>query len=218
MSLTSEFQDSPQAFLKTKVVIVPEETDASVGSSTLCKFMLKPHGSNSVLLVIQNEPDGEHIKAYYLKWALSAATTMDLGDAADFFFTSQLTNCRFSILADNPRTPKVAHVAGNTKTKDRDMWELDAKFVDASNRTRARRFSVSQGFDPSVHKKPKDHLYVGQRFNHSSAFVFGRRESEIWKFYAQVVQGNMSAPANIDLTTDLTILKYPKTNEALMEL
>jgi hypothetical protein len=218
MSLTSEFKDDPQAFLKSKVVIVPEETDTSVGSSTLCKFMLKPHGSNSVLLVIQNEADGEYVKGYYLKWAVDRATTMDLADAADFFFTSQLTNCRFSILADNPRTPKVAHVAGNTNAKDRNTWELEAGFVDASSAKRARRLSVSQGFDPSVHKKPKEHRYVGQRFSASSAFVFGRRENEIWKFYAQVVKGNMSAPANIDLTTDLTILKYPKTDEALMEL
>jgi hypothetical protein len=48
--------------------------------------------------------------------------------------------------------------------------------------------------------------------------VFGHRVNGDWKFYAQVVKGNMSSPAEIDLSSDLTILKYPKTNEVLMAL
>lgn len=218
MSLTSDFKADPKEFLKTKVVIVPEETDGSVGSSTICNFMLKPHGSNSSLLVIQNEADGEHVKAYYLKWAVNLATTMDLADGADFFFTSQLTNCRFSILADDPKKPKVSHVAGNTNASDRNKWELESGFVDAGSKGRARRLSVAQGYDPRINRLKREHLYVGQKTNPTSAFVFGQRVSGDWNFYAQVVDGNMSVPSKIDLTTDLTILKYPKTQEALIVL
>jgi hypothetical protein len=218
MSLTSDFLGDPKEFLKTKVVIVPEATDHAVGAPSVRHFKLMPHGSNSVLLVVQDEPRGEHIRAYYLKWAMGQATTMDLGSKADFFFTSEMTNCRFSILADDPKKPKVAHVAGNTKTSDRNEWEKQSGFVDDGSKGRARRLSVSQGYDPQGRGKPKEHLYIGQRFGQSSAFVFGHRTNGDWKFYAQVVKGNMSAPSEIDLSSDLTILKYPKTNEVLMEL
>ena len=223
MSLTSNFLENPETFLETTVMIVPSQTDEDVGSPKLHEFVVKKHGSNSALLVPSTKDDVGTVKAYYLPWAMSHATSMDLGDAADFFFTSEMTNCRFSILADDPKKPKVAHVAGNTNKKDRDTYEVDDNFVTNENKGRARRFSVSQGSDPTKDFNPankfgKTHQYVGQRFGGSSAFVFGHRIEGTWKFYAQVVKGSMASPSDIVMDSDLTILKFPKTGGVLHEL
>lgn len=219
MSLTTEFLSDPKEFLQTNVVIVPEETDAAVGDPKVFSFEIKEHGSNSGLLVPAGKDAPKFIRAYYLPWKVGVATTMDLGDEADFFFTSHLTNCRFSILADDPKKPKVAHVSGTGNATKRNQWEKDAGFVDDSSKGRARRLSVSGGYDPEMHKKVKDHMYLGQdRANKSSAFVFGQRVKDVWEFHAQIVKGSLSNPSALDLETDLTILKHPNVDGMLATL
>ena len=55
---------------------------------------------------------GDFTYAYYLPWVIYKAVSMDLADKADFFFTSEMTNCRFTVWDDDPKKPKVAHVSG----------------------------------------------------------------------------------------------------------
>lgn len=220
MSLTTEFLSDPKEFLQTNVVIVPEETDAAVGEPKVFNFEIKKHGSNSGLLVPQATALSPFLRAYYLPWQAGTATTMDLGDKADLFFTSHLTNCRFSILADDPKAPKVAHVAGNGSSRQRNEWEKEQGFVDDGSKNRARRLSVSGGVDPAIKTRvPKPHMYIGQeRENKSSAFVFGQRIKGVWEFHAQIVKGVLSNPSSLDLNTDLTILKHPNVDGMLATL
>jgi hypothetical protein len=221
MSLTKQFQDDPKTFLQTMVVMVPGETDAAVGEPKLFNFELKKHGTNSALLVPQTTALAPFLRAYYLPWKTDCATTMDLGDKADFFFTSHLTNCRFSILADDPKKPKVAHVAGTGNPGNRNEWEKTSGFVDKDSAKRARRFSVSGGLDPAIKTRAvKPHMYLGQerQTNQSSAFVFGERVNGTWEFHAQIVKGVLSNPSAIDLNTDLTILKHPNVEGMLATL
>ncbi|HTK53715.1 MAG TPA: hypothetical protein VL308_17605 [Gemmatimonadaceae bacterium] len=48
------------------------------------------------------------VRAYYLPWRSNHATTMHLGNAADFFLTSTLTGCTFNVYGDRT-APTVTH-------------------------------------------------------------------------------------------------------------
>ena len=144
MSLDSEFMANPAEFLKTKVIVVPPETDAWCDAPGTYQFTLEEKEHNLVLLKPRIKITGDYIYAYYLPWAINKAAHMDLGDKADFFFTSEMTNCRFSVLVDNPKAPKVAHVAGNTKKQDRNEWEVRDGFVDDSRQQRPGRRPASR--------------------------------------------------------------------------
>ena len=48
------------------------------------------------------------VRAYYLPWRSNAATTMQLGHAADYFLTSTLTGCTFSVYGTR-LMPTVTH-------------------------------------------------------------------------------------------------------------
>jgi hypothetical protein len=199
MSLNEDFKKGPAEFLATKVIVVPPGTDTACGIPGTFKFTLEAGGANLVLLNPLLVDDEDHINAYYLPWEADKATTMNLGAAAEFFFTSEMTNCRFSVLDENPKTPRVAHVAGNTLPKDRNAWEKRDGFI-ADDTKRVRRLSVSG----SLGRKAK-HLYAGDR--HSSAFTFGLRQADgDWKFFAQVTKGCMAAVNRV--SDDLAILGY----------
>jgi hypothetical protein len=140
-----------------------------------------------------------------------------LGSDANFFFTSEQTNFRFSVLDQDPKKPKVAHVAGDlVSPAQRDKAEGEGGFVTATNRQLVRRLSISGSRDQKPFQKPmipKKHDYTGQtgdKNNFSSAFVFGERgEDGNWKFFAQVVKGSMvEGFFNNALTENLQILNY----------
>jgi hypothetical protein len=198
--LNEEFKKDPTAFLKDKVIIVCEETDSWYDTPGTYQFTLVHRTRNIIDLKPRIAITGSFIYAYYLPWATNTATSMDLGSKADFFFTSEMTNCRFSVLADDTKMPKVAHVAGNTNKHDRNKWEVRDKFVDELSKARVRRFSISGSVG-----KGKKHEYGGG--NVSSAFTFGTRDDNgDWKFFAQITKGCLSSMAVF--STDLQILGY----------
>jgi hypothetical protein len=105
---------------------------------------------------------------------------MDLGGDANFFFTSQMTGCRFSVLTDDPKKPKVSHVAGTLSKTDRNTADKE-NFGDGIKSKNFRRLSVSQQLK---------HHYKGQitSTEGSSAFVYGVSDKEgSWSFAAQIV-------------------------------
>jgi hypothetical protein len=208
MSLTSEFVSDTAAFLKTHVVQVPEAVDNVITRPSIRAFGLEEVLGNVVRLVVRPVWE-EKFLAYYLPWKHDNATSTELSNTVNYFFTSHMTNCRFSVLDNkDPNKPRVAHVAGNNgNSAARDRMEGAAGFVDASNRHLARRFSISQseakkerpkyggGKFPAV---AKQHDYTGTSGAielRSSAFVYGlRTDSEGWKFFAQIVKGDLSSP------------------------
>lgn len=203
MSLDTDFQADPETFLKTHVIMVPEDTDHWCDEPGAYQFTLEKSDRNLVLLKPRIKITGDFIYAYYLPWELNKATTMQLGAKADFFFTSEMTNCRFSVLMDDPKSPQVAHVAGNTNKKLRDQYESTSGFVNDESTKRARRLSISDSA-----KGIAKHGYKGQKGPFStSAFTFGQRDKDgKWKFSAQVTKGVLSSVPT--LTEDLQILGY----------
>lgn len=203
MTVTQNFLDNPATFLAGHVVLVPATLDQQVRRFGIRGFKLTPVQDKVVKLEIALLRE-EFFPAYYLPWEAGKAKCADLGKDADYFFTSQLTNCRFSVLdLGDAHKPKVAHVAGNDGgSAKRDKMEVDSGFIDKPSFGRARRFSVSQSMDRRG--KPKLHDYAGTSVKEdiqSSAFVYGIRNDQIgWSFSAQIVKGDLSGPLNGDVT------------------
>ncbi len=82
---TAEFKRAPETFLKTNLIMVPEETD-KVGSDGVHSFTLKNIPDRKAAFTLEASESGDSIKAYYLPWKKDLAVTMTLGADADFFF------------------------------------------------------------------------------------------------------------------------------------
>jgi hypothetical protein len=141
--------------------------------------------------------------AYWLPWKSKTGVALDLGDGAEWLFTSEMTNCRFTVLTENDKAVKVAHLAGDLNTgAARTKWEEDPahKFITSPETQKTRRLSRSA----------KDWQYYGNinddQEKSSLAFVFGRKESGEWKFYTQVVGGFRTVLNTAALKDNITIL------------
>jgi hypothetical protein len=215
-SLTTQFVDNITAFLRAKVIVVDIEEQSLDESGRLGRFKITAGRRNATLLSFQEDNAAEGIKAYWLPWQTQMASNMTLGDDADFFFTSELTNCRFSVLDPDPKHPRVAHIAGTLSRPARGAAEARVGLVDGGG-ARVRRLSISEGSDIKANRfrpieVPKKHDYRGQKGDlSSSAFVFGYRDSDgNWNFGAQLVRGNMADTGVIKhaLAEDLEILNH----------
>jgi hypothetical protein len=203
MGLTKNFNDDPIGFLADYIVVVKDDSEG-VPTDKLENFFLREvnsKGSNFVFLVESSllQKSDEVIPAYWLPWKKGKANVLTLDDKAQFMFTSEMTNCRFSVLTSDMAKPMVAHVEGTGSFTKRDEYEVAAKFPARKDDTekRTRRLSVSGVKNPTrddLDKTTPRHQYVGQVGKKSSAFVFGyRKEKEpAWKFYAQIVEGVMA--------------------------
>ncbi len=124
------------------------------------------------------------------------ANPLTLGEKAKFMFTSELTNCRFSVLTGDMARPMVAHVEGTGSASKRDEMEVNAK-MPARKDDKAklmRRLSASGIKNTTKDRSDKvTHQYFGQDGHRkTSAFVFGYRPDTTWKFYAQIVDEVMA--------------------------
>jgi len=187
-NVTAEFTEDPKTFLEKNIVIVPEPTNP--GNSGPREFWFN-EDKGLVSLKSGKPAAGASVQAYWLSWKSKDATVLDVGNAAGYFFTSQMTGCRFKVLSSG-KNPKVAHIAGDLSKSQRQKKE-DAllETVDQSVRVTGsgRRLSVSGG---GVHG------YTGQvdkgaEGDHGSAFVFGIKDGDDnWTFKAQIVKANLA--------------------------
>ncbi len=188
-NVTADFVKDPQTFLKDKIVIVPEP--ANKDNTGPRDFWFSETGG-LVSLKAGTPGDGAKVSAYWLSWASQDATSLVVGGDAGYFFTSQMTGCRFKVLSSDAKKPKVAHIAGDLSKGQRDKKEVALlATVDESVRVAGlgRRLSVSGA---------KAHEYTGQvdkgkDEDHGSAFVFGVKDSDgNWSFKAQIVKANLA--------------------------
>ena len=199
LSHTTQFKNNPATFLDSFVVIADSTKATGAVAATTKKFYIKYESKNVCTLRFAADDATDFIEAYWLPWKQSDQTSMLLGAAAEFFFTSEMSNCRFSVLAEGT-TPRVAHIAGNEgqRSKRNEYEKTAMASVSKDDLKKVRRLSVSQGLK---------HGYFGSDAmtaeDKSSAFVFGRRQPDnTWKFYAQIAKGFM----------DGTILAKPLVN------
>ena len=204
MGLTQDFINDPLEFLGDYIVVVRDDRQGVPSTEPvnffLCAANSKINGNNYVFLVKcsgQDKPDAV-IPAYWLPWKKGQANVLTLGDKAQFMFTSEMTNCRFSVLTGDMAKPMVAHVEGTVSSSKRDEFEVRAKFPARKDDTdkRMRRLSVSGVKNPTRDGKdattPKHQYYGQDGAKKSSAFVFGYSKDKTWKFYAQIVTGVMA--------------------------
>ncbi|MEP6502501.1 MAG: hypothetical protein ABJD97_04180 [Betaproteobacteria bacterium] len=190
MTPNEEFEADPAVF-RAKYAVVVVETPTNVLPSVRYFVFVKGKGDEMTLKSYSENAEGR-LAAYWLPWKTLDIMSMNLGGDANFFFTSQMTNCRFTVLTDNTNVPKVAHLAGTWTATKRDAEELklkEATELERGTTMRARSLSVSD--------KDKSHDYRGQdKPDPSSAFVYGVRNSQTstWSFGAQVVKGMMPRP------------------------
>lgn len=170
---TRNFKSTPLEFVKSHVIIVPEETDVAIAAkvaldpmaSKIFRFeLVRNDAARAFTLVPLRKPYEDDIntpsfQAYYLGWERGLAPYMELGDAASLFFTSHMTNCRMTITGLPGLTPRVSHVSGarplegpstgNSTRADRDRYEAAGPFPDDTI-MRARSFSISD----SIERRP----------------------------------------------------------------
>lgn len=197
MTMTEDFLRDPKDFLASHTMICSIQDQADKGGTRnenlTRKFELVPHPHSDKIAVLQFKvpESGTSIEAYWLPWMSHHATAIQLGDKADFFFTSQLTGCRMSVITENQKAPLLIHTAGDINSPaKRTEQEIVDGIIDPSNNppTRARSLSVSDG---RIGKPGKLHDYRGQLHNKSSAFVYGIRDKDggFWYFLAQIADG-----------------------------
>jgi hypothetical protein len=114
------------------------------------------------------------IRAYYLPWRSNAATTMRLGNAADYFVTSTLTGCTFA--AYGARTaPTVTH-ANNGAQPDLNLSQdymgklLDQIVADEADATNQGLRANETRFTTRLQaaRRPLPQLEVRQEVRHQS--------------------------------------------------
>jgi hypothetical protein len=226
MGLTHDFRDNPLKFLGDYIVVVEDQSEGDPPKKQPVDFFISPvnsknTGNNYVFLVKCSSfrKSDEKIPAYWLPWKKKKANVLTLGDQAQFMFTSELTNCRFSVLTGNMANPVVSHVEGTGGSEGRDKLESETKVFPTREADKEKKLMRRL----SVHFREADvsgkkHEYVGQDgAKKSSAFVFGYRETKTspWKFYAQIVTGVM-AGNNLDTLKSATEKVVPFDNAYLI--
>lgn len=110
--------------------------------------------------------DTNLITAYWLPWDSKKTMTMQLGDDAQFFFTSALGGCRIQVAGNT-----VAHVPGNLSPAERK--QEGKSFAEAQGQgATSRRFSSTQD-------------YGSKDQNEGLAFFTGYKLTDAWTFLGQ---------------------------------
>ncbi len=195
------FAKAPDTFLADHAVIVADQAEGT--SSSVAEFYMQAKSGNAVFLKRKSflMPKGTAtLRAYWLPWNGKGGVSCDLGTGdsdPEWLFTSEMTNCRFSIL-EGGSTFKVAHVSGTLSQQQRDKWETEHFLPKES--PASRRLSVHGN----------DIQYRGQDgSDKSSAFVFGQRTGTSWRFYAQIIKGSWGGteintlPSSLDIITTI---------------
>jgi hypothetical protein len=110
---------------------------------------------------------GNRIRAYWLPWKSKGAASIQLGDEADYFFTSALGGCRIQIGAG--RRPLVTHIAGDLNKVEREAAAADAQWPSYED---SRRFSSTTEYNLSQLA-----FLVGKAFE--------KGDRRYWRFFAQ---------------------------------
>ena len=190
-NVTSAFISDRKGFLETKIVLVPEpQNPGNTGPRTF--WFDEAGGVVSLKATAPGGTEKTTVNAYWLSWKSKNSTVLDVGNEADYFFTSQMTGCRFKVLTAGGKNPKVAHIAGDLSPSQRQKAEdklLEPIEESARATGTSRRLSVSGS---------KAHEYTGQVDNkgqedQGSAFVFGVKDPDNdWKFQAQIVKASLA--------------------------
>jgi hypothetical protein len=132
MPLLDEFKTDTLAFMAKYAMCVPESTDVKLPRAGVYKFHLSQHEGDPKLVQLVPAPFGTHpdkcITAYWLPWELGKVKTLLLEAEADYMFTSEMTNCRFSVLTGLGSRVMVSHASGTLGSGAMDHGEIMGGF------------------------------------------------------------------------------------------
>jgi hypothetical protein len=200
--LNTKFTENPEVFLRTvPIVESPELRDPLVFFKYPPKIYdldLALDDQGAAKLGIANltaNPGEPVIKAYWLPWKSKAASEIELGDDANYFFTSQLGGCQMRVVRKTPGgKTKVLHIAGNVgkgtggEGPEGTAWRAEQAQKALTRRGelgRSRAFSSTVP-EPSGYKRAAELVnFVGFK----GKFRVGKPEKEMirWDFWAQKV-------------------------------
>ena len=179
--VSKKFTDAPEEFLKKYVVKVADPAGKVNAITSTFDFVELIEGLD--VATLKETPTGL-IKAHFLRWFTKEVTSMTLDSTAEYFFTSQLTNCSFAVFG-NAKTPTVYHSAGTIESTT--IKKEKQKLVNPDKKLE-RRLSIG-----GANSKADPHQYRGQdaSVDPSSAFVYGIYKDDKWTFNSQIVAGNL---------------------------
>jgi hypothetical protein len=140
------------------------------------------------------------VRAYYLPWRSNAATTMQLGAAADYFLTSTLTGCTFDVYGTRT-APTVTH-ANNGAQPDLALSQdymnalleqIKADEADAANaalqgnEARFRTHDYKLRAAPYLNSKFDKGYTIQKATTHTNVVGYRDTGSGEWSFFAQQV-------------------------------
>jgi hypothetical protein len=124
MPSTADFVGNPTSFAANYAVLITEPPGLlgalATGANHNIAAMLKYFDfsgtgamANTAVCAISNNPGGTSLPCYFLPYLPDGATTMTIGTAASYFFTSMLTGCTVRVCGP-ANAPTITHSnAGN---------------------------------------------------------------------------------------------------------
>jgi hypothetical protein len=140
------------------------------------------------------------VRIYYLPWRSNAATTMQLGNAADYFLTSTLTGCTFAVYGTR-LMPTVTH-ANNGAQQDLAMSQdymtcllnqIRSDEADAYNRAQRTNEARLTTHDyklraaPYLDSKDNKGYTIDKAKTHTNVIGYRSVPGGQWSFFAQQV-------------------------------
>jgi hypothetical protein len=187
--LNKMFMDDPDGFMNRYSIDIPYEGNKlssgdNCPAASIYQFDLYEDSSKDcVFLRLASERTEattcrtHFIKAYWLPWKSKSTESMELGNQADFFFTSALGGCRIQVAGKTvvrcctaKRIPVVAHISGDFSRVERE--DKGQKFEQRDDLSgKSRRFSSTQDY--------------GAQGEDAMAFFVGYKKKGNWSFLGQ---------------------------------
>ena len=205
--LNSEFKNMKGAFLRNRPITVGMFLNTMPATAGIGEFDIQPRQMQgghvyevlqmSLRTKKQSRWKTHAIQAYWLPWQSQQAVSLDIGDQADYFFTSELNGCQFRIARTGNRSLRIVHTAGDgpsSATAAGTAWrdnKAQSAFSQHAHFLASRTLSSSR----LVTDPPTATGKYGYDGNHSWTNVVGFRLSRFprrarWDVWYQTVDGN----------------------------
>lgn len=188
-----KFLRDTSKFLREHAILEAPRHAAGPPAQGIVEFDLEPIGAGPAVRIGDFANRGKvagrtasRISAYWLPWQPRGVSQIQLGDRADYFFTSQLAGCQIRIVPSMPRYvgtnhPLIMHIAGDMKPRDSATNAIAWRNLQARLHLSAAQFQISRALSSS---KIGQYGYDGEMVN-----VVGFIRRFQWQFWAQQVDG-----------------------------
>ncbi len=114
----------------------------------------------------------ERIRAYWLPWKTKKSVPLDIGNDADYFFTSELNGCQFRLAAIDGDQLRAIHIAGdsiNSALPEGSQWRCK----------QGNALVREGGGDKTLSRRLSSSIPFGQSGTDRSGAFFGYQDEDI---------------------------------------